>query len=182
MARGIPSWAVVSGLTGAAMVGVAVLGFQASSVPAKTPVAAPTTHPASSRPHTPPPPPPVPAHSGAGKRIVYSLSQHRVWIVPRTGRPVRTFQVQPGTVPAKPGTHLVSGRTPSTVGADGARVEHIVYFEFTAETWIAFSSPVSDKLVKPDKARRVGGIRTHRADGLAIWNATVIGSTVVVVA
>ncbi|HEY5835361.1 hypothetical protein [Streptomyces sp.] len=182
MARGIPSWAVVSGLTAAAMVGVSVLALQASGVPTKNPAAAsPTRHPATSRPYTPPPPPPVPALSGTGKRIVYSLGQRRVWIVPVTGRPVRTFVVQPGTVPAKPGIHFVTGRTPSTVGADGANVEHIVYFEYTAETWVAFSSPTDDRLVKPDPSLRMGGIRAHRKDGAAIWNATVVGSTVVVV-
>lgn len=181
MARGIPSWAVVSGLTAAAMVGVSVLALQANGAPEKPAVAAPAPRPATTRPHTPPPPPPVPARSGTGKRIVYSLGQHRVWVIPVTGKPVLTFAVIPGTVPAKLGTHLVTGKKPVSTGADGAAVEHVVFFEYTAETWVAFSSQTNDKVVAPDRSLHTGAIRSHRKDGAAIWNATVIGSTVVVV-
>lgn len=182
MARGIPSWAVVSGLTAGAMVGVSLLALQASGAPAKNPVASASPHPAAtSHPHTPPPPPPVPANSGTGKRIVYSLGQHRVWIVPATGKASTTFAVQPGTVPAKVGTHFVTGRKSASAGADGAAVEHVVFFEYTAETWVAFSSATDDQVTAPDPALHTGAIRSHRKDGTAIWNATVVGSTVVVV-
>ncbi|WP_328915366.1 MULTISPECIES: hypothetical protein [unclassified Streptomyces] len=180
MSRGIPSWAVVSGLTAAAMVGVSVLALQASGVPAKPPVAAPTPRPTMTHPHTPPPPPAVPAHSGTGKRIVYSLGQHRVWVVPPTGK-ITTFPVQAGTVPAKIGTHYVTGRHPTGVGGDGVAVEHIVYFEYTAETWVAFSAPVSDKIAAPDPSLHTGALRVHRDAATAIWKNTVNGSTVVVV-
>jgi hypothetical protein len=180
MSRGIPSWATVTGLTGAAMAVVSVLAVQAGGSPAKTPVATPTPHhTTAAKPSTPPPPPPVPANSGTGKRIVYSLSLHRVWVVPRAGA-ISTFTVQAGTVPAQPGTHYVSKRKSSGTGTDGAAIEHVVYFEFTAETWVAFSAPTSDKITAPDPSLRTGAIRAHRADELKIWNNTVDGSTVVV--
>ncbi|WNI17142.1 hypothetical protein [Actinacidiphila sp. ITFR-21] len=177
---GIPSWAAVTGLTGAALAVVSVLAIQAGGSPSAAPPPVRPPHTATARPTTPPPPPPVPANSGTGKRIVYSLSQQRVWVVPPGGAPVATFTVVPGTVPAKPGTHYVSGRTPSTVGGDGARIEHVVYFEYTAETWVAFSARTDDKVVAPGRSLHTGGIRAHRADIARIWNNTVHGSTVVV--
>jgi hypothetical protein len=164
------------------MIVVSVLALQASGAPAKSSSAPPSPRPSVTvRPHTPPPPPPLPAHSGIGKRVVYSLSQRRVWIVSLSGKPVRTFTVQPGTVPARPGPHLVSGRKATSTGADGVAVEHVVFFEYTAETWVAFSSATNDQVTAPSPSLHTGAIRSHRADGTALWNATRIGSVVYVV-
>ncbi|SEO15584.1 L,D-transpeptidase [Actinacidiphila rubida] len=180
MSRGIPSWVTVSGLTAGAMVVVSVLAFQASGSPPADPTAAPTPHPTVSKPHAvPTTPPPVPTGGDTGKRVVYSLSQNRVWVVTKTGA-VSTFQVQAGTVPATPGVYYVSKREASAVGTDGKQVEHLVFFEYTAESWVAFSAPVDDKVTAPDPGLRTGAIRVHRADALKIWNNTVKGSTVVV--
>jgi hypothetical protein len=171
----------VTGLTSAALAAVSVLAIQAGGSPAKSPTAAPTSPTAgSSRPSTPAAPPAVPANSGTGKRIVYSLSQHRVWVVPPGGAPISTFTVTPGTVPAKVGTHYVTGRKPTSVGSDGVSVEHIVFFDYTAETWVGFSAPVSDQVAAPNPSLHTGAIRAHRADITKIWNNTVTGSTVVV--
>jgi len=182
MSRGLPSWAVVTGLTGGAMAVVAVFAVQASGSAGKASAASPTPkHTAVSHPQTPAPPPPVPAHSGTGKREVYSLSQQRVWVVPPNNGPVSTFTVVPGTVPAQPGTYYVSERKPSGVGGDGKKIEHAVYFEYTAETWVAFSAQTDGKVDKPDPSLHTGAIRGTRADIAKIWNNTVRGSTVVVV-
>jgi len=170
----------VTGLTGAAMAVVSVLALQASGSPAKAPVAAPTPPASSARPTTPPPPPAVPANSGTGKRTVYSLSQSRVWVVPPGGAAVSTFTVVPGTVPAIPGTYYVTKYDGTRVGSDGVTVEHVMYFEYTAETWVAFSAPIDDKPVAPDPSVHTGAVRGHRADITKIWNNTVVGSTVVV--
>ncbi|MFC4033134.1 hypothetical protein ACFO3J_16800 [Streptomyces polygonati] len=178
---GIPSWATVSGLTAGALAIVSVLAIQASGSPvASHAPAAPKPHPTVVKPTTPAPPPPVPPNSDTGKRIVYSLSQQRVWVVPPDGRPVSTFTVTPGTVPAQPGTYFVQGRKPALTGSDGVKVEHVVYVEFTAETWVAFSAPVDDKVTKPAPSIRTGAIRASRANIAKIWNNTVNGSTVVV--
>jgi len=172
----------VSGLTAGALAVVTTLAMQAGGAPVKTPEASSgsSPKPAPSHPHTTPPPPPVPANSGTGKRIVYSLSQQRVWVVPPDNGPVATFTVQPGTVPAKPGRHYVTGHYPQRTGSDGVAIEHVVFFEYTAETWIAFSAPVDDKVTKPDPSLHTGAIRVHRADETKIWNNTVDGSTVFV--
>jgi hypothetical protein len=161
---------------------VCVLAFQANGSPEKpTAASRPTPHAsASARPTTPAAPPPVPQGGDTGKRIVYSVGQNRVWVVSQTGS-VATFLVQPGTVPAQPGVYYVSKRKETGVGTDGVSIEHAVYFEYTAETWVAFSAPVSDKVTPPDPSLHTGAVRVHRADALKIWNNTVKGSTVVVV-
>jgi hypothetical protein len=102
-----------------------------------------------------------------------------VWVVTRSGQ-TSTFLVQPGTVPAQPGTHFVTGRHATGTGADGVNIEHVVFFEYTAETWVGFSAPVDDKVKVPSSSLRTGAIRVHRADETKIWNNTVNGSTVVV--
>jgi hypothetical protein len=112
---------------------------------------------------------------------VYSLGQKRVWIVPLNGKGADTFVVHPGTVAPKVGLHHVSGRKTPSVGSDGVPVEHVVFFSFTAETWVAFSSAVNDKLPADDSTLRTGAIRTHRKDGDALWTAAVVGTPVIVV-
>ncbi|WP_037912110.1 hypothetical protein [Actinacidiphila yeochonensis] len=182
MSRGIPAWAVVSGLTVGAMVVVGGLAVSASGSAGK-PTAAPPApkHTAATHPHTQAPPPPVPANSGDGKREVYSLSQQRVWVVPPNNGAVSTFTVVPGTVPAQPGTYYVKKQPAQMVGGDGRKIEHVVYFEYTAETWVAFSAQVDGKVDKPDPSLHTGAVRGTRADIAKIWNNTVNGSTVVVV-
>jgi hypothetical protein len=175
---GIPSWATVTGLTGAALAAVSVLAIQASGSPTASP--APPPKPSTTLAATPSAPPPVPPNSDTGKRIVYSLSQRRVWVIPPTGTPVATFTVTPGTVPATPGTYYVDHKTATSVGSDGAQVEHVVFFEYTAGAWAAFSARVDNQVLAPNPGLRTGAIRAHRADITRIWNNTVKGSTVVV--
>jgi hypothetical protein len=179
MSRGIPSWMTVTGLTGGALVVVTVLAIQANGSPVKSPVAAATPRPTATHAQTAAPPPPVPPHSNTGKRIVYSLSQSRVWVVPPSGK-FSTFLVQAGTVPATPGTYFVTKRNATGTGSDGVTIEHAVFFEFTQETWVAFSAATDDKVTKPKASLRTGAIRAHRADETKLWNNTVVGSTVVV--
>jgi hypothetical protein len=169
----------VTGLTGGALAVVTVLAIQANGSPVKSPVAAASHRPTTTQPHTTAPPPPVPAHSNTGKRIVYSLSQSRVWVVPPSGQ-VSTFLVQAGTVPATPGTYFVTGRHTTGTGADGVAIEHAVFFEYTQETWVAFSAAIDDTVTKPKASLHTGAVRAHRADETKIWNNTVTGSTVVV--
>jgi hypothetical protein len=102
-------------------------------------------------------------------------------VVPAGESPVATFLVTPGTVIPKPGTYLVTRRKPLGVGGDGAKVEHVVYFGYTAETWVAFSAALDDSVKKPGRSLHTGAIRGHRADIAKIWENTVKGSTVVVI-
>ncbi|MFD5709376.1 hypothetical protein ACFWHW_03115 [Streptomyces pharetrae] len=185
-ARRLPSWAWVTGLTTGAIAVVAVLAVQATD--GTRPVATATTPTPSSATATATPKPTataptaVPDDSGTGRRIVYSLSQNRVWLIDASDSPRRTFTVWPGTVDPDPGTYTVGTRSePVTTGSDGVRIEHIVYFAAKSGVNIAFSHAVDGASPPPASGAQTGGIRTKRADGEALWAFATTGTTVTVV-
>ncbi|MFE9925586.1 hypothetical protein ACFYQA_29665 [Streptomyces sp. NPDC005774] len=188
----LPSWAWVTGLTTGAIAVVAVLGVQADQG------AQPTA--STSRPSTPatadakPPAEPkeketgagvdasaVPADSGTGRRVVYSLDTRQVWLVDASDAPRRSFAVWPGTVAPDPGTYTIGTRTEATTGSDGVDVEHIVYFAAKSGVSIAFSNAVDGSSPPPAEGRSTGGIRVAKADGEALWTFGTTGTTVRVV-
>src|SRR5690606_11058740 len=91
----------------------------------------------------------VPADSGTGRRIVYSLGQKRVWLVDASDAPRRTFPVWPGTVSPDPGAYAIGTRTEATTGSDGVPVEHIVYFAAKSGISVAFSNAVDGSSPPP---------------------------------
>ncbi|GLF97364.1 hypothetical protein [Streptomyces yaizuensis] len=187
MARQISSAALVTGLTSAALVGVLLLAVQAGqSAPenaaARKPAPNSSADSAKGKDKRPAGPPAVPKDSGTGKRIVYSLSADRVWLVDHTDKQLSTFTVWPGNVEPALGTHKVTNRLASITGNDGVSVENIVYFSGSAEgPPIAFSAAVDGSSPKPVPGGKTGAIRTRTADGDRIWAFTVVGSEVVVV-
>ncbi|WP_055587172.1 hypothetical protein [Peterkaempfera griseoplana] len=183
----IGSGTVVTGLTLGAMAAVAALAVQAKGTEHR---AAPASPPppkagASARPgSTPrPQPPAVPAASGSGRRVVYSLRADRVWLVDPAGKPrtVRTFRVQPSTVDPAPGSYRVFSRTPATTGSDGRAIEHVVLFDRLPGTVVGFSAAVDNTTPKPDPSQRTGGVRGTRRDMAALWDFAGLNSRVVVV-
>ncbi|ANW18758.1 hypothetical protein [Streptomyces clavuligerus] len=189
MARQISSAALVTGLTSAALVGVLLLAVQAGQAAPQNTAARKPAPGASGSPEakdrTREPaeqPTALPADSGTGKRVVYSLGRDRVWLVDHSGRPVSTFTVWPGNVEPALGTHRVTDRQPSITGNDGVSVENIVYFSGSKEGLpIAFSAAVDGSSPKPVPGKQTGAIRVRTADGDRIWDFTVVGSDVVVV-
>ena len=82
----------------------------------------------------PPPPSPyaVPANSGAGRRVVYSKSRMRVWIVEADGRVARTYLVS-GSVTdnLKPGVYQVYSKSPTATGIDDSgTMRYMVRFTY----------------------------------------------------
>lgn len=187
----IGSGLVVVGLTLGALAAVTALAVQANGTE-HTPASAPPppSARASSTPSGPVQPTaerptiaPVPAHSGTGHRVVYSLHAARVWLVDPAHKPevVRTFTVQPSTVDPAPGSYRVSGRNPAVPGTDGRPIEHVVLFARSGGTPIGFSAAVDGTTPKPDPELRTGGIRETREDGRALWDFTLPNTKVVVV-
>lgn len=123
----------------------------------------------------------LPLRSGQGRRVVYALARHRVWLVAADESVTRTFAVVPGTVAPLPGGYSVNYRQPSITGTDGVPVEDIVHFSVTNGTPIAFDSAVDGSLPTPDPSRKTGGIRERLADGQAMWTFATTGTKVVVV-
>ncbi len=175
----------VAGLTAAALAGVGFLGHQASAnLPADlaappadgTPAAATSESPRGERN-----PAALPAASGAGERVVYTLSGDRVWLVGQGEKVRRTFAVAPGDVDPAPGSYAVTSRSSSVTGTDGTPVEHVVRFTTVDGLPIGFSAAVKNVAAPVDPSARTGGIRESRADGTALWQFATIGAKVVVI-
>ncbi len=185
----VGSGTIVAALTVAALAGIGVLAWQADAAQhAGTPAATSSARPG---PHRGTPPGvaaarkrelALPAASGTGRRVVYALARHRVWLVGANGTVERTYPVVAGTVAPRPGVYDVTGRTAAITGTDGVPIEHVVLFSSSDGTVIGFSAAVDGSLPTPDPAKHTGGIREHLADGAAMWGFAAEHTKVVVVA
>ncbi|MDN3294464.1 hypothetical protein QWM81_10455 [Streptomyces ficellus] len=190
-ARRLPTWAWVTGLTAGALATVATLAVQAGhaapdggrgAAAGPRPSVSPSSpSPAAGRSAAAPEAAAVPARSGEGRRIVYSLGQRRVWLVGEDNGVRRSFTVWPGSVAPAKGTHLVSFRRAAGTGSDGVGVENVVYFAVTSGVSVAFSNAVDGSSPAPVPGLRTGGIRMSAADGDAVWGFGTQGTTVSVV-
>ncbi|MFJ3304660.1 hypothetical protein ACIPSA_16335 [Streptomyces sp. NPDC086549] len=179
----LPSWAWVTGLTAGATAAVVALALQADKGPHPTAAAvkpsasasagahgsAPSKPKATSKPKTSAAPA-IPAASGTGRRVVYSVGQKRVWLVDASDKAGRSFTVWPGTVSPDPGSYVISKTLASTTGSDGVQIEHILYFAAKSGLSIAFSNAVDGASPPPAEAgKQTAGIRMPKADGTALW-------------
>ncbi|WP_435250950.1 hypothetical protein [Streptomyces tendae] len=176
---------IVTGLTAAALVTIGVLAHQASvSVPDDLGRTGATVSPAPGAAKAPRDrrhPNALPAMSGTGERVVYSVDDDRVWLVGPGNKVRRTFEVTPSTVNPTPGAYTVTSRSNRITGSDGIPVEHVVRFAGAQGVAIGFSAAVDGSTAAPDPDRPTGGIRESRADGDAMWKFATIGRQVVVV-
>ncbi|GGL75035.1 hypothetical protein GCM10010129_18450 [Streptomyces fumigatiscleroticus] len=176
---------IVAGLTAAALVTIGVLTYRAqATVPAE--LAAPHTSGSptvstSKAPRDRRNPAALPAGSGTGERVVYSLDDDRVWLVGAGDRILRTYRVAPSTVDPAPGSYTVTSRSGSATGSDGIPVEHVVRFTSMDSVVIGFSAAVDGSTPRPDPGVPTGGIRQSRMDGDALWEFATIGEDVVVI-
>lgn len=181
----------VAGLTAAAVAAVAFLAYQAS---ANAPSPAQLAEPGigkSPAAHAPQPPKElakkkapfvVPAQSGTGMRVVYSLGERRVWLVgKKKSKATTNFEVAPSTISPPPGTYAVTTRSGSITGSDGVQVEHVVRFTTVNGVTVGFSAAVDGSMPSPDPKSKTGGVRMLPADGDAMWSFATVGVKVVVV-
>ena len=176
---------IVTGLTAAALVTVGVLAYQASAtVPAtlgRPHTSATTDVAAAKAPRDTRHPSALPAGSGTGERVVYSVDDDRVWLVTAGNKVRRTFEVTPGTVDPAPGTYWVTSRSNTVTGTDGTPIEHVVRFATVGSVTIGFSAAVAPATAPPDPTVKTGGIRETRPDGNAMWDFATIGRQVIVI-
>jgi hypothetical protein len=129
----------------------------------------------------------LPASSGKGKRVVYSLSKSRVWLVGADEKVQMSAAAVPGTVTPAVGTDTVSKWYSSNKAADGAAVQYEVLWGPKSEpTRFAFdaiaSLPPDQMPSKPAAGTTTGSVRLTQNNALAVWQfATVKGTQVVVV-
>ncbi|MBL1105646.1 hypothetical protein JK361_13795 [Streptomyces sp. 5-8] len=177
---------IVAGLAAAALGTVGFLALQAqATVPASLrgdPAASASAAAARKAPRDRHNPTALPANSGTGERVVYSVDDDRVWLVAPGDRVRHTYEVRPGTVDPPPGIYWVTSRSNMATGTDGLPVEHVVRFTSVNEVVIGFSAVVnSGSGTMADPSVKTGGIRESRTDGDAMWQFATIGVPVVVI-
>ncbi len=138
----------------------------------------------------------LPAESGTGRRVVFDISEQRVWLVePGTGASAaddvqRTYLVS-GSVfdNLQPGTYEVYSRSRHAVGIDDSgTMEYFVRFTRGANAAIGFHSiPTKDGRALQSRAQlgtplSHGCIRQARPDAIRLWRFAPVGTTVVVTA
>ena len=133
----------------------------------------------------------LPSGSGEGKRVVFSQSRQRVWLVDESTHVVRSYPVS-GSVydNLDPGTFQVYSRSEDAVGIDNSgTMKYFVRFTTGDEgAAIGFHDiPVDEgELVQTvaDLGTPLshGCIRQKREDAIALWEFAPIGTTVVVTA
>jgi hypothetical protein len=132
----------------------------------------------------------LPADSGEGRRIVFSMEDQRVWLVSRNDRVRRTYLVS-GSVTdnLQPGSYAVYSRSRHAIGVDDSgTMQFMVRFAHGDNAAIGFHDlPVKDGVPLQTRAelgtpQSHGCIRQARPDARALWAFAPIGTPVVVLA
>lgn len=127
----------------------------------------------------------LPANSGSGARVVYSISGQRVWIVSSGSSVSSTFQVVPGTLTPPTGSYQVSDKEASETGSDGTPVQYVVLFGQAVvngeNAVFGFDAVAGVPGLPPAPTSATGGIRMAQENARAIFNFASTGTAVVVV-
>ncbi len=133
----------------------------------------------------------LPAGSGSGKRVVFSESRQRVWLVTGAKKIERTYLVSGSlTDNLDPGTYSVYSRSEQAWGIDdsGTMKYFVRFTQGDTGAAIGFHDiPIdNDKLVQSraqlGTPQSHGCVRQNRPDAIALWNFAPLGTTVVVTA
>lgn len=133
----------------------------------------------------------LPADSGTGKRVVFSQSRQRVWLVDADTGVRRTYLVSGSLLDnLEPGSYEVYSKSRWAVGVDDSGVmEYFVRFtQGPSGAAIGFHTiPTKDGKPLQTKAqlgtpRSHGCIRQKTPDAIALWNFAPVGGSVVVTA
>ncbi|MFF0744492.1 hypothetical protein ACFYVL_29235 [Streptomyces sp. NPDC004111] len=183
---------IVAGLTAGALAVVGFLAYQASAnVPDSVSMPSAATSPTGPKDKgkaAKPSPLALPANSGTGTRVVYSLSGKRVWLVDKAAPAAAqqkppTYPVSPSAVSPVPETYRVSTRSLRVTGSDGKPVEHVVRFTSVDGVTIGFSAAVDGTMPTPGATPQegTGAVRMSRADATRMWEFATVNVKVVVV-
>ncbi|CAN5741495.1 hypothetical protein BH23ACT12_BH23ACT12_15360 [soil metagenome] len=155
----------------------------------------------------PPPPPPVdvaapappapapaldaasvPADSGSGRRVVYSVSAQRVWLVNDDGSLHGAWPVSGRRGLPKPGSYSVFSRSRNArAAAPGITMEFMVRFVRTSGLPIGFHAiPVNRRGAQIQRVDQLGTfqslgcVRQRYEDAVTMWEFAQIGTPVIV--
>jgi L,D-transpeptidase-like protein len=133
----------------------------------------------------------LPSGSGSGRRIVFSESAQRVWLVGGADTVQRTYLVSGSKFDnLEPGTYSVESRTRNATAFDGSgTMEFFVRFATGFTAPIGFHTVPVDNSGQPEQTKSqlgtpqsAGCVRQWRDDAIVLWNFAPIGTTVVVTA
>jgi L,D-transpeptidase catalytic domain len=132
----------------------------------------------------------LPADTGWGKRIVFDMSDQRVWLVDPGDQVRRTYLVSGSlTDNLQPGTYAVYSRSRWAVGVDDSGVmQYFVRFTHGNNAAIGFHSiPTKNGHLLQTRAQlgqpqSHGCIRQALPDAIRLWNFAPVGTKVVVTA
>ena len=131
----------------------------------------------------------LPPSSGTGRRIVFSETAQRVWLVDADDTVRRTYLVSGSlTDNLDPGSYEVYSKSRWAVGVDDSGVmQYYVRFAHGPHSTIGFHT-IPTHLGHPLQSvkdlgtpRSHGCIRQRTADAIALWNFAPVGTPVVVV-
>ena len=133
--------------------------------------------------------PAPPEGSGTGRRVVFSESQQRVWLVDAAEDVVRTYLVSGSKVDnLDPGSYEVYSRSRTATGIDGSDLRLMVRFTVGDTAPIGFHSiPRMDGRRMQTRAElgtplSHGCVRQALPDARALWRFAPVGTVVVVTA
>ena len=131
----------------------------------------------------------LPEGSGTGKRVVFSESRQRVWLVDDDEKVVRTYLVS-GSVydNLEPGAFNVYSRSEDAWGVDnsGSMKYFVRFTQGDTGAAIGFHDiPVKDGQLAQTEAQlgtptSHGCIRQRRSDAIALWEFAPLGTSVIV--
>ncbi len=133
----------------------------------------------------------LPPDSGTGRRVVFSESRQRTWLIGDDGTVQRTYLVS-GSIyeNLEPGTFEVYSRSEDAVGIDdsGTMKYFVRFTQGTSGAAIGFHDiPVLDgeriqTFAELGTPLSHGCVRQKRSDAIALWEFAPLGTTVVVTA
>jgi peptidoglycan hydrolase-like protein with peptidoglycan-binding domain len=133
--------------------------------------------------------PPLPANSGAGRRIVYSRAQQRIWVVDANGNVLKTHRVSGRTYEPYAGTYSVYSRSEYTYSAKdpSVRWRWMIRFAYGPEGGRIGFHEIPNRNGVPLQTKEQlglplsgGCVRQSTADAYWLWNWAGIGTRVVV--
>lgn len=132
--------------------------------------------------------PPLPEDSGSGRRIVYAVSQQRVWIVESDDTVSGSWLVSGKEGTPRPGTYSIYSRS-RWARSGNVRMEFMLRFVRTSGLPIGFHAIPVDRNGRPVQSeeelgqpRSRGCVRQRRSDAEHLWNWAPDGTTVRVTA
>ena len=133
----------------------------------------------------------LPEDSGAGRRIVYSETAQRVWLVNDAGRVERTYLVSGSKFDnLNPGQYSVQSKARFATAFDySGSMEYFVRFATGFTAPIGFHTVPVDTTGRPEQTKdelgtptSAGCVRQWRDDAIALWTFAPVGTKVVVTA